>query len=137
MSKTIKGKHSSIQLDGFDELVKKLGKSEKEIKEVIEESLIKSAEYPKQSMQKYMDAHHLTGVTEKSYEDIKPQWNGTTCEGTTGFNIYKGGLPALFLHKGTPKIKPSYFVHYALENSSRNIRKVQEEALNKIMRGVK
>lgn len=54
-----------------------------------------------------------------------------------GFEVAKGGLPALFLDIGTPKIKPSFFIYYAVENNMSKIHAIQKEELTKILEGLK
>ena len=54
-----------------------------------------------------------------------------------GFDANDGGLPALFLDVGTPKIKPTFFIYYAVENNLKRIHEIQKEELTKILEGLK
>lgn len=54
-----------------------------------------------------------------------------------GFDAKKGGLPALFLDIGTPKIKPTFFIYYAVERNLARIHQIQREELTKILEGLK
>lgn len=54
-----------------------------------------------------------------------------------GFDAKDGGLPALFLDIGTPKIKPTFFIYYAVENNLKRIHEIQKEELTKILEGLK
>ena len=54
-----------------------------------------------------------------------------------GFDANDGGLPALFLDIGTPKIKPTFFIYYAVENNLKRIHEIQKEELTKILEGLK
>lgn len=54
-----------------------------------------------------------------------------------GFDAKNGGLPALFLDIGTPKIKPTFFIYYAVENNLKKIHEIQKEELTKILEGLK
>lgn len=51
-----------------------------------------------------------------------------------GFDAKKGGLPALFLDIGTPKIKPSFFIYYAVENNMKKIHEIQMQELSRIVK---
>lgn len=133
MSKTSLGKHSPLEFYGFDELVKKLDRTEKEIKKAVETALIRSAKYPKKDMVDFIKKHHLTGLTEESFEDVQVYWEGTKCKGDMGFNIDKGGIAALMLDIGTPKIKPNFFIYYAINNNRKKIIDEQNKALEEIL----
>lgn len=54
-----------------------------------------------------------------------------------GFDVEQGGLPALFLDIGTPKIKPTFFIYYAIERNYPTIHAIQREELMKILEGLK
>lgn len=54
-----------------------------------------------------------------------------------GFDAKNGGLPALFLDIGTPKIKPTFFIYYAVENNLKAIHEIQKAELTKILEGLK
>lgn len=93
--------------------------------------------------------HKDTGVTEESFSDVEVKWKGDRLELKTGFDIKKGGLPALFLDIGTPShsgrsgsgvvtgISPSFFIYYALENNAEAIKQKQIETLNEILKELK
>ena len=53
-----------------------------------------------------------------------------------GFDAKNGGLPALFLDIGTPKIKPTFFIYYAVENNLKAIHSIQKAELMKILEGL-
>ena len=134
MAKTSLGKHSVLQFHVFDELVKKLEQSEKEIKKAVETALIRSAVYPKKDMIDFIKKHYLTGLTEESFEDVDVYWEGTRCKGEMGFSIDKGGIAALMLDIGTPKIRPKFFIYYAVNNNYKKIMAEQNKALEEILK---
>lgn len=90
-------------------------------------------------------------------KDAKKRFVGTTTSGVKGFTggsvqtvseedcLYfeygfdpkEGGLPALFLDIGTPKIKPTFFIYYAVENNLARIHAIQKEELTKILEELK
>lgn len=134
MSKTSLGKHGALEFYGFDELVKKLDMSEKGIKKAVSDALIRSSVYPKKDMLDFIKKHHLTGLTEDSWEDANVYWEGTKCKGDIGFSIDKGGIASLMLDIGTPKIKPSFFIYYAINNNRKRIIEEQNRALEEILK---
>lgn len=131
MSKSV----CDIKFYGFDELAKSLNVADNVLKKAIEDCMKKSAELPKRDMLDFMAKHKVTGVTERSFKDLDITWQGNVCTGAIGFDIPSGGLPAVFLDKGTPKIRPKYFIYYAVTNNAREIEKIQRETLKKILGG--
>ena len=131
MSKSV----CDIKFYGFDELAKSLDVADNVLKRAIEDCMKKSAELPKRDMLDFMAKHKLTGVTERSFKDLDITWQENVCTGAIGFDIQSGGLPAVFLDKGTPKIRPKYFIYYAVTNNAREIEKIQRETLKKILGG--
>ena len=84
-------------------------------------------------MLQYIRQHHLTGQTEDSFvEEIKNETGKIYCE--VGFSIRKGGIAALFLNLGTPKIRPSFFIENAIEHNIDKIKADQLKALNDAFR---
>ena len=128
MSKSV----CDIKFYGFDELAKSLDVADNVLKRAIEDCMKKSAELPKRDMLDFMAKHKLT---ERSFKDLDITWKGNVCTGAIGFDIPSGGLPAVFLDKGTPKIRPKYFIYYAVTNNAREIEKMQRETLKKILGG--
>lgn len=137
MAKTSLGKRGVVEFYGFDELIKKLDKSESQIKKAIEKSMKRSSVYPKKDMLDFIKKHHLTGLTESSFKDLEIYWDKTICKGDIGFSIDRGGIAALMLDIGTPKIKPKFFIYYAVSNNRKLMREEQEKALNEILGGLR
>jgi len=51
-----------------------------------------------------------------------------------GFDLGKGGLPALFLEYGTPHIKADPFIQRSIQRNQSISRKIQKELLTKILK---
>lgn len=127
------GSKSRIEFFGTSELLQKIEKAGGNVEKLCAEALKSSVQKPKEEMLQFIREHHLTGQTENSFvEEIKTENGKIFCE--VGFSIKGGGLAALFLNLGTPKIKPSFFIDYAVENNIDEIKKAQLEALNKAFR---
>lgn len=124
------GGKAKIDFYGSSELLKKLERAGANVEECIVEALQKSVEKPKEEMLDYIRQHKLTGQTEDSFTtEIKHEGNKVYLK--VGFDVKKGGLAAIFLNYGTPKIAPSWFIDNAVENNIDEIKRAQVEALNK------
>lgn len=143
MAKTRKYRGSSvkrenlIEMYGVSELLKKIedagGKVEDAVKKAVDESL----KIVGNDMQNFMSSHKQSGDTMESYEQKSAEVKGDKIVANAGYNVKKGGLPAIFLDVGTPKQKPHFFRYYAVENNSKKIREVQTKALDEILGGLK
>lgn len=127
------GGKSKIEFFGTSELLKKIEKAGGNVEKACADALRASIQAPKQEMLEYIRQHHLTGQTEDSFvEEIKNENGKIYCE--VGFSIRKGGIAALFLNLGTPKIKPSFFVDDAIDHNIDKIKADQLKALNDAFR---
>lgn len=135
------GGKSKIEFFGTSELLKKIEKAGGNVEQACMDALKKSAEIPKKEMLDFIrtlpfdtkHGHHPTGQTEDSFvEEIKTENGKIYCE--IGFSIRKGGIAALFLNLGTPKIKPSFFIDNAIYHNIDRIKADQLKALNEAFR---
>ncbi len=127
-------KGNFIEFYGSAELLNKIEDAAGNVNKAVEKALVKSAELPKKDMLDFIRQHKDTGTTEASFVDNEVKWDGDRLTLKTGFDIKKGGLPALFLDIGTPKIKPSFFVYYAVEKNVNKIKQIQQETLQEILK---
>lgn len=127
MAKVTGGK-AKVEFFGSSELLKKLEKAGANVEKEVAKALQQSIQKPKNEMLDYIRQHKLTGDTEKSFvEEIEINKNIVNC--TIGFSVRKGGLPAIFLNLGTPKIDATFFIDKAIENNIDEIKRVQLEVL--------
>ena len=127
------GGKSKIEFFGTSELLKKIEKAGGNVEKACADALRASVQTPKQEMLEYIRQHHVTGQTENSFvEEIKNENGKIYCE--VGFSIRKGGIAALFLNMGTPKIKPSFFIENAVDHNIDKIKADQLKALNDAFR---
>lgn len=129
-------KRNRIDFYGSSELLKKLEKAGANVEKLVVDALQKSVEKPKAEMLDFIRQHKLTGETENSFTtEIKQEGDKVYLK--LGFDIKNGGLPAVFLNYGTPKIPPSFFIDNAIENNVDEIKRVQLEALNEAFKELK
>lgn len=99
----------TVDLSAFAEYTAKLEKYGANIKRITEECLEMAAEYVNDNLERDIKPHRRTGRTEKSLrKDGKVTWQGTTASIDVGFDINNGGLPSIFLMKGTPRHEPNH-----------------------------
>lgn len=143
MAKKSKYKGSSIkrgniiEMYGVSELLKNIEEAGGKVDEAVAKAVDKSLEIVGADMQKFMAQHKLTGETFATYEHIKASIENNTVKAMVGYDAKNGGLPAIFLDVGTPKMKPYFFRYYAVENNRAQIDQIQKETLNEILRGLK
>lgn len=137
------GGKSRIEFFGTSEILKKIEAAGGNVEWACAEALKKSVEAPKAEMLDFIrtlpfstkHGHHPTGQTEDSFvEEITQDGNKIYLE--LGFSIRKGGIAALFLNLGTPKIKPTFFIENAIDNNIDAIKKAQLDALKETFRGL-
>ncbi len=125
-----------VEMYGFSELLQNIEKAGGNVDAAVKKSVDRSLEIVGRNMQNFMSGHTVTGDTKASYEIIPATVKDGKITALVGYNIDKGGLPAIFLDVGTPKQRPHFFRYYAVENSSAEIRQIQGETLNEILRGL-
>lgn len=124
------GGKAKIEFYGSSELIKALERAGANVEQCIVDALQQSVEKPKEEMLQYIRQHKLTGQTEDSFTtEIKHDGNKVYLK--VGFDIKKGGIAAIFLNYGTPKIAPSFFIDNAIDHNIDEIKRAQLEALNK------
>ena len=139
MAKKFKGssvkRGNLIEMYGVSDLLKKIESANGNVEEAVKRAVDKSLEIVGSDMQNFMAGHKQTGDTMESYEQVpaKAGKNGLI-EATAGYNAKKGGLPAIFLDVGTPKMKPYFYRYYAVENNRKRIEDIQRETLNDILK---
>lgn len=126
--------HRNINFYGSSDLLKKIEAAAGSIEKSVETALRKSSEKPKKEMLNYMGKHRRSGATEESFRETFERGKDGKFIYKLGFDIKKGGLPALFLNYGTPKIPPSFFIDNALENNIDEIIKIQNDTLQEILK---
>ena len=126
-----------IEMYGVSELLKSIEEAGGKVDAAVKVAVDRSLEIVGADMQKFMSSHKDTGETMRSYEQIPASSDGKIVNANAGYNIKKGGLPAIFLDVGTPKRKPHFYRYYAVENNRKQIEEIQRATLNEILEGLK
>ena len=139
-------KKSYIQLNfyGFDELLKKIEGAGGTINKAVDECMKQSA----RTQETYLKAQMRKAKVDIDLINHMPppeiEWNGNSCTARVGYK--KGdynpkklsdGYKAVFINYGTPRISPREFIKAAKKKAKPQIKKEQEETLNKILEGLK
>lgn len=126
-----------IEMYGVSELLKSIEKAGGKVDEAVKKAVDASLDLVGVKMQLFMQQHKQSGETYDSYEQVPAKVDGYKVTGEVGYNIKNGGLPAIFLDVGTPKQKPYFYRYYAVENSAKEIKELQQQTLNEILEGLK
>jgi len=122
-----------LDLKGFDNLLERIKKAGGDINAAAEQALIESAKPFNEDLKAGIEKHRLTGVTEKSMKPLEVKWEGNIATLNVGFDMKKGGLPALFIEYGTPTQKADPFIRPAITKNTPKARKIQKKVLNDIL----
>ena len=94
----------------------------------------------------FMAQHNLTGKTLESFNDgvlVDVAGDGSYMKFKFGFDVKKGGLPALFLEygdNGSPMRMPNkayYFMYYAVKNNIDQFRDLADAEIERLLKEVK
>lgn len=102
---------AKIVLTNEEKILKDIEKKGQITPTIIRKALKMAGQKVNQDYSDFIGKHRFTGLTEEALETnpkIKTKGNMITMQ--TGFNISKGGAPAIWLDRGTPKQSPTHFV---------------------------
>jgi HK97 gp10 family phage protein len=124
-----------LQLAGVEELLRSIEKMGGNVNQAAEKAILASATPFAQDLKNAIKKHHRTGLTESTLKEPKQvMWEGNRCSINVGFDLKAGGLPALFLEYGTPRMKARPFIRPAINRCKRNAPALQQKALEEIMK---
>lgn len=135
-----------LQFNGWTETMEKLDKlgGTSAMKRGVEAGLKSSKQYVNPQITQAMsklpaDGKYSTGGTKQSIDkDMSIDWHGMTGEIKVGFDFSKSGLKSIFLMYGTPRMSPVAGLQDAIygTKTQRQIKKLQAEAVNKVIKRV-
>lgn len=108
---------AKIVVKGDSALIKALEQQGQDLEKLCCEAIELSAKNATNRYHSFINQHKLTGITESAIvENPKAELNGSKITLQSGFDISKGGMPAIWLDRGTPKQKPTRFIQ-SIKNS--------------------
>lgn len=125
-----------LDMYGVSDMVNKMDRALGGVEEPLARAYKAGMAYPESVMEDWMAVQHRrTGRTASSFRDGRLVWQK---DGTGvyeyGFKKDEGGLPALFLEYGTPRIKPEFVMWYAIHDNLDVIAMRLENELKLIMK---
>ena len=129
----------TLDFAGMSEYLDELRKLGADVEQEAEKALQESVEMINRELHKEMKDHHVTGDTEESIrENEKVRRSGGKLSIKYGFNIKKGGEPAIYLEYGRPKHQDATPVHEpAKRRAERKYKQLLGKALQKAMERAK
>lgn len=137
MAKSTGKRKNAMTMDfyGSADILNKIEAAGGNVERAIGKAVVKAGQIPKREMEQFMSQHKYSGLTDRSMtEDKEVVWKDGKARYRVGYDIKKGGMAALFLDIGTPRMKPYFFVYHAMENNFTNIKNAQELALKEALR---
>lgn len=142
---TRKGKsYIQLNIEGFDELLKKIEDAGGSINGAVDTCMKKSAQVQQKELKTAMQRKKVSNALIDRMPQPEIEWNGNACTARVGY--HKGsydpkdlsdGYEAVFINYGTPRIKPRNFIKAAKNKARPQIKKLQEQTLNEILEDLK
>lgn len=133
-----------LNLEGFDELIKKIEEAGGTIKSAVDTCIDRSATVQQKELKAAMQRKKVSNELINRMPQPEIEWNGNACTARVGY--HKGaydpkdlsdGYEAVFINYGTPRITPRNFIKAAKNKARPQIKKLQEQTLNEILEDLK
>lgn len=125
-------KKEIVLFSGFEEMIKKIENAGATAEKAVTAAVKEDAEWTNKQLLDFIQKHKETGATEASLVQINVENFRGKISCKVGFSISNGGLAAVFLNYGTPKIAPTLFIDKAFNNKKKH-QEIQEKAMQKIL----
>lgn len=122
---------SKIKITGVSEIVKKLEKMNADVEKAVVDAVKESSKPVENELLAYIREHKYSGLTEESYVAEFRSEKGKSYV-RIGFSVRDGGIAAIFLNYGTPRMAPSYFIQHALDKYEGQINSSVQRALKEL-----
>ena len=132
-----------LEFAGFDEMLKKLAAAEADTKAIAEEALQKSfdivtakAEISVQKQNLPAGGKYSSGRTAASLiRKLDVTWSGTEASAPVGFDASHGGLPSIFMIRGSPRYMKNQLMYDAFygEQTRGEVLNAQKEIFYKAL----
>lgn len=130
----------SITLNGFDELLKKIEDAGGSIQKAVDSGIHKGAQIQDTELRAQMRKKRVDSGLVNRMPPPEIEWDGDTCIARVGYTkgdynpqAISDAYKAVFINYGTPRIAPREFINAAKRKAKPQIKKAQEEVLNKIL----
>lgn len=130
----------ALNLVGFDELLKSIETAGGSVNSAVDSCMRQSAQIQQKELKAQMRKKKVDGGLINRMPQPEIKWDGNACITRVGYT--KGdynpenlsdGYKAVFLNYGTPRVSPRAFIKAAQNKAKPEIKKAQEETLNKIL----
>lgn len=128
-------KKEILLFNGFEEMIKKIEDAGGTAERAATAAVKADAAATRNELLTFIKKHKETGATEASLVPIEVESFRGKISCKVGFSISNGGLAAIFLNYGTPKIAPTYFIDKAFNNKKKH-QAIQEEAMQKVLKRI-
>lgn len=129
-----------VQLYGFDDLLKKIEAAGGSINGAVDSCMKQSAQIQQKELKAQMRKAKVKDSLTNRMPPPEIKWNGNACIARVGYkkgdydpDHLSDGYKAVFINYGTPRISPREFIKKAQTKAKPQIKKAQEETLNKIL----
>lgn len=140
MASRSRSSYISLNLEGFDELLKQIEAAGGSINGAVDSAMRQSGEIQQRELKKAMAQAKVSQKLINRMPQFSVEWEGNRCvtrvgyrKGTYNPRNLTDGYKAVFINYGTPRIEPREFIKKAKSKAKAPIKKAQEEALKKIM----
>lgn len=139
------GSYIQLNLEGFDELLEKIEKLGGSIQSAVDTCMRQSAQIQQKELKAQMQKSKVDGKLINRMPPPQISWDYGQCTARVGYKKGKynpddlsDGYKVVFLNYGTPRREPSQmralgFLKRAKNKARPQIKKLQEETLNKIL----
>lgn len=122
---------------GLGDVIKRIENTLGEYQEPLSRAFKRAVQPTLRDVESFMSQHHRTGKTMENFQPGNTEWTSEEImEYVFGFDTSdrNGGLPALFLEYGTPKLPAYFFMYYAVRNHQHEVNGLIEAEMRDIMR---
>lgn len=123
----------SLKFAGMEDYIETLVKMGENAHAVVDDTLKQGVDIINEELHTEMRSHRITGETERSIRDSeKVRWTGDKASVKYGFNIKKGGEPAIYLERGGPYQNPTPVLKPAEKRAESRLKDLMERSMKLI-----
>lgn len=122
---------------GLGKFIKRIEDTLGEFQEPLTRAFKRAVQPTLRDVESFMAQHHRTGKTMSNFKPGDTVWTSPdimTYEFGFDTSDKNGGLPALFLEYGTPKLDAHFFMYYAVRNHQHEVEGLMEAEFQDILK---